>query len=302
VSPKDILELLKETFSEWSKDKASRLAAALAYYTIFSVGPLLLVIIAMVGLVFGEEAARGQIAGVLDRVVGRDSAELIQEIVKNAAKPGASIIATVIGVATLLLGAAGIFGQLQDALNTIWDVPPRERGGILDMLKQRLPAFIMVLGVGLLLLASLLVNSTLAVLGDFLSNNLPGGSLLWQIVNFGISLGIMTLLFAMIYKVLPDTHVAWGDVWIGAAITALLFTLGQIALGFYLGIADVGSAYGAAGSLVSVLVWIYYSAQIFLFGAEFTQVYARMRGSRRERPVAERERAVEQRLQSPWFA
>jgi membrane protein len=298
MKPKSIFSLLKDTFTEWREDKASRLGAALAYYAIFAVGPLLVVAIAVAGFVFGEDAAEGQIVNSIQGVVGEDGAQVIEGMVESASSPGAGIIASVIGIAMLLLAASGIFGQLQDALNTVWDAEPKEGGGIIGMLKSRLPHFLMLGLVGLLLLASLIVNAALSIIAGNFAELLPGGAIIWQIIAFAISMGILTLLFAVIYKTLPATDIAWKDVWVGAAITALLFTLGQIALSFYLGFSDVGSAYGAAGSLVLVLVWIYYSAQIFFFGAEFTQVYARNRGSRAH--AAEKEAALAAR-HSPWF-
>jgi membrane protein len=298
VEPKGWFGLLKDTFTAWRKDKASRLAAALAFYTIFSIGPLLLVVIAIVSFVLRQQADDGTLVSSIAGAVGQQGAQVIQDAVKNASKPGAGILASVVGVVILLLGASAIFGQLQDALNTIWKVEP-ESGGLLDTVKQRVGLFLIVLGCGLLLLASLAVNAALSVLGSFLSSTLPGGAILWQVVNFAISLGIITVLFAMIFKYLPATEIAWRDVWVGAALTSLLFTLGQVALAFYLGIANVGSAYGAAGSLVVVLVWIYYSAQILLFGAEFTRVYALKRGSRAQ--PARAERRVMRLEQSPWF-
>jgi membrane protein len=298
MEPKGWFGLLKDTFTAWRKDKASRLAAALAFYTIFSIGPLLLVVIAIVSFVLRQQADDGTLVSSIAGAVGQQGAQVIQDAVKNASKPGAGILASVIGVVILLLGASAIFGQLQDALNTIWKVEP-ESGGLLDTVKQRVGLFLIVLGCGLLLLASLVANAALSVLGSFLSSTLPGGAILWQVVNFAISLGIITVLFAMIFKYLPATEIAWRDVWVGAALTSLLFTLGQVALAFYLGIANVGSAYGAAGSLVVVLVWIYYSAQILLFGAEFTRVYALKRGSRAQPTRAERR--VMRLEQSPWF-
>src|SRR5205823_4057763 len=248
MDPKSWFTLFKDTFTAWRKDKASRLAAALAFYTIFSIGPLLLVVIAIVSFVLRQQADDGTLVSSIASAVGQQGAQVIQDAVKNASKPGAGVVASVIGVVILLLGASGIFGQLQDALNTVWKVEP-ESGGLLDTVKQRVGLFLIVLGCGLLLLASLVVNSVLSVLGSFLSSTLPGGAILWQVVNFAVSLGIITVLFAVIFKYLPATEIAWRDVWVGAALTSLLFTLGQVALAFYLGIANVGSAYGAAGSL-----------------------------------------------------
>ncbi|MFL5734463.1 MAG: YihY/virulence factor BrkB family protein [Chloroflexia bacterium] len=306
------LDLMKSTFKSWQEDKAARLGAALAYYTIFSIGPLLLVTIAIVGFVLGKQAAEGQLVGAISSVVGEQGASFIQEAVKNASKPTAGIIAAVIGLVMLLLAASGIFGQLQDALNTVWKVEPPKGGGVAGMAKQKVIPFLVMVGCGLLLLASLIANSALAVLGKFISANLPGGAIAWQGVNYVVSLAIITLLFAVIYRFLPDTHITWKDVWVGAALTSFLFVLGQIVLGFYLGFSNPGSPYGAAGSLVIVLVWIYYSAQIMLFGAEFTREYAHSRGSRAPEKAGEKagekakdgqQKAEGGRLkESPWFS
>lgn len=279
MNAKTIWVLFKETFSEWSEDKASRLAAALAYYTVFSIAPLLIIAIAVAGLVFGQEAARGQLDNQIQGLVGQQSAELIQTMVESASKPTSGIIATVLAIATILFGASGLFGQLQEALNTIWEVEPKPGRGILGIIKDRFLSFTMVLGIGFLLLVSLVLSALLSALDTYLTDLLPGSIYLLQILNFVISFGVITLLFAMIYKILPDVKIAWSDVWIGAAVTSLLFALGKFLIGLYLGRSSAGSAYGAAGSLVILLLWIYYSAQILLFGAEFTQVYAKKYGS-----------------------
>jgi membrane protein len=277
---KSMVELLKATIADWQEDKASRLAAALAYYTVFSLAPLLVIVIAIAGLVFGPEAARDQIDNQLQSLLGRDGAEAAQTMIASANKPTTGIIASIINIAILLFGASGVFAQLQDALNTVWEVAPKPGQGIISVIRSRFLSFSMVLGIGFLLLVSLVLSAGLAAVGAYLSHLLPGLDFLWQIVNFVISFGVITLLFAMIYKILPDAKIAWGDVWIGAAITALLFTIGKFLIGLYLGNASVGSAYGAAGSLVVLLIWVYYSAQILFFGAEFTQVYATKYGSR----------------------
>ena len=285
---KAIFELVRDTFKDWSEDKAARLGAALAYYTIFSIGPLLILSIAIASLVFDGEAARGQIVGTVGRLVGPEGGKLIEESIENANQGGGSIIATAIGIGTLLFGAAGVFGQLKDALNTIWEVKPKPNLGIMHMVKERFFSFTMVLGTGFLLLVSLVVSAGLAALGTFLSNMLPGADILWQVVNFLVGLGVVTLMFALLFKFLPDVQIGWKDVWIGALVSAVLFLVGQFALGFYLGSGAVGSAWGAAGALVIILVWIYYSAQIFFLGAEFTQVYTNKYGSRvRPEPDAE---------------
>lgn len=276
---KRYFNLFKQAFTEFGEDKAQRLGASLAYYTIFSLAPLLLISIAIAGLIFGREAAQGQIFGQLRGVLGPQAADTVQEMVKSAAKPKSGTIATVVGIVTLLFGAAGVFGQLKDAMNTIWNVEPKKKGGIVTMLKDRFLSFAMVFGTGFLLLVSLVLDSAVAAAGHFVGDRLPGGEALWQGVQLVVSLAIVTLLFALIFRFLPDIHPAWRDVWFGAVFTAVLFVVGKFALGLYLGKSAVGSSYGAAGSLVVLLLWVYYSAQILFFGAEFTQVYARTHGS-----------------------
>jgi membrane protein len=274
-----LLSLAKESFRDWGEDKAERLGAALAYYAIFSIGPLLLIATAMAGFFLGEAAVRGELASRLKSQIGDSGAEVVSTIVQNASKPATGIIATVIGLVMLLLAASGLFGHLKDALNTIWEVAPAKGGGVIQMVFAQALQFIMVLVIGVLLLASLLVNSLLAALSDLLKSVLPGGALPWQILGFVVTIGMVILVFALIYKVLPDVVIQWRDVWIGATITAVLFVLGQLLLSLYLGLANPGTAFGAAGSLVVLLVWIYYSAQIVFFGAEVTQVYATEYGS-----------------------
>ena len=280
LTARNIFQLLKDTFSDWNEDKAPRLGAALAYYTIFSLAPLLVIAIAIAGFAFGQQAAQGQIIGQMRGLVGDQGAEMIQTMIESSRQPSAGIIATVIGVVTLLLGALGFFGQLQDALNTIWEVAPKPNRGILGIIKDRFLSLTMVLGIGFLLLVSLVISAVLAGVGSFLNTLFPGAELVLQVVNTVISFIVITLLFAMIYKILPDVEIAWHDVWIGAVITTVLFLIGRFLLGLYLGRGTVGSTYGAAGSLIVVLVWVYYSAQILFFGAEFTQVYANKYGSR----------------------
>lgn len=274
-----IFDLLKETISEWQKDKASRLAAALAYYTIFSLAPLLIIVVAIAGFAAGRDAAMGLLDEQIQGLVGRESADFIQEMLKNTRQPEANLLASIIGVVTLLLGALGFFGQLKDALNTVWEVEPKPANGILNFLRSNFLSFTMVLGIGFLLLVSLVLSAILAAVSNFANGLLPGMEFLMQIVNFVISFGVTTLLFAMIYKILPDTDIAWRDVWVGAAITSLLFSVGRFLIGLYLGSSSIGSTYGAAGSMAVILVWVYYSAQLLLLGAEFTQVFARRYGS-----------------------
>lgn len=277
---KTIWVLLKETFSEWNADKASRLAAALAYYTIFSLAPLLIIVIAIAGAVFGEEAARGEIVGQIQGLVGIDGAKFIETAIESASQPRAGTVASIISIIILLFGASGLFAQLQDALNTIWEVQPKPGRGLIGLIRDRFLSFSMVLGVGFLLLVSLVMSAALAAVVNFVGHLIPGIAFVLELTNFIFSFVVTTLLFGLIYKVLPDVEIAWSDVWIGAAITSLLFSIGRFGLGVYLGNSSFGSTYGAAGSVVIILVWVYYAAQILFFGAEFTQVYARKFGSR----------------------
>jgi membrane protein len=274
-----IWQLLKETFQEWSDDKASRLAAALAYYTIFSIAPLLIIVIAIAGAVFGEDAARGEIVRQIEGFVGRDGAEFIEIAIKNASMPQVGTIASVISIVVLLLAATGLFVELQDSLNTIWEVQPRPGRAINNLIRKRFLSFLMVLGIGFLLLTSLVISAVLTAVTTYFTNLLPGTESIVQLVNFLISFAITTVLFGLIFKVLPDVKITWKDVLIGAAITSLLFSFGRFLLGQYIAISSFASAYGAAGSLVVILAWVYYTAQILFFGAEFTQVYARRYGT-----------------------
>ncbi len=277
---KTVFALLKETVAEWNKDKASRLAAALAYYTIFSLSPLLIIAIAIAGAVFGEEAARGEIVSQIQGLVGKEGAVFIQAAIENASKPQAGGgFASLVSIAILLFGASGLFAQLQDALNTIWEVQPDPKQGVASFIRTRFLSFSMVLGIGFLLLVSLVISAGLAAFVSYLSNLLPSVASLLQIANFVLGFVVTTILFGLIYKFLPDVKITWSDVLIGAAITSLLFSLGRYLLGMYLGNSSFGSTYGAAGSLVVILAWVYYAAQILFFGAEFTQVYARKYGS-----------------------
>ncbi|MBW4446135.1 MAG: YihY/virulence factor BrkB family protein [Spirirestis rafaelensis WJT71-NPBG6] len=279
MNAKAILGLFQETFQEWNNDKASRLSAALAYYTIFSIAPLLIIVIAIAGAVFGEEAASGQIFAQIQGLVGEAGAKVIQEAIKNASQPKQGTIASIISVVVLLFGATGLFTELQDALNTIWEVQPKPGRAVKNMVRNRFLSFAMVLGIGFLLLVSLIISGILAALVGYFNNLIPGIDFIWQIVNFLLGFAISTVLFGLIFKVLPDVKITWSDVSIGAAITALLFSFGRFVLGQYLGNGSFGSTYGAAGSVVVVIAWVYYAAQILFFGAEFTQVYARRYGS-----------------------
>ncbi len=281
---KRYLQLFKQTFREFGEDKAPRLGAALAYYTIFSIAPLMLIAISTAGLVFGQEAAMGQISTQLKSVFGDNTAKAIEEMIQNAAKQKQGTIAAAIGAVMLLFGAAGVFGQLKDALNTIWDIPPKKAGGVMGIIRERFFSIVMVMGVGFLLLVTLVFDAVAAAMGNYIAARFPGGEAALQVVQLVISLALVTVVFAMIFRYVPDIRIPWRDVWHGAVLTSILFVLGKFGLGLYLGKAAIGSAYGAAGSLVILLVWIYWSAQIVFFGAEFTQVYARAHGTMKERP------------------
>jgi membrane protein len=286
---RELWQVAKESAKDWSDDDAATLAAALAYYALLSLAPLLVISISIAGWFLGPEAARGRVAGELGAIVGAQATAGVQAVVASAQEPKRGVIGAAVGVVTLFVGASGVFGQLQTSLNTIWEVKPKPNRGLLGQLKDRFFSFTMVLGVAFLLLVSLVLSSMLSALGSLLAGSLPGGALLWQIINFAFSFGVITLLFALIFKVIPDVKVGWRDVWLGAAVTALLFAIGKQLLGLYLGKAAVGSAYGAAGSIVALVVWVYYAAQILFMGAEFTQARARQRGASIE-PAANAER------------
>jgi membrane protein len=277
---KSVWSLVKESVSQWSEDYAPSMGAALAYYTIFSIAPLLIIAIAVAGFFFGEDAARGQIFEQLRGLLGDNGAGAIEAAVKSASETGGSGIAAIVGVVTLLLGATTVFGELQSNLDRIWDAPKPDHGGLWRLVKGRLLTFGMVLGIGFLLLVSLVLSAGLSALGKFATGWFPGLDLVLQVVNFVVSLAVITGLFAMIYKLLPRVEIAWGDVWVGAGVTSLLFAVGKLLIGLYLARSGAASSFGAAGSLVIVLLWVYYSAQIFLLGAEFTRTYAYRHGTR----------------------
>jgi membrane protein len=272
--------LLRRTFAEWSEDKAPQLGASLAFYSAISIAPLLVIALSIAAFFLGEEAARGKVIEEFQGLVGSEGGKAIEDMIASANKPGAGLIATLLSIATLLFGASGVFGQLQDALNTIWEVKPKPGRGILGFVRDRFLSFAMVLGVAFLLLVSLLLTTAIAAIG--LSDDTLPNSLQWlaQVVNFAVSFAVISALFAMIFKLLPDVRMSWNDVWLGAIVTAVLFTIGKLAIGLYLGHSSMASSYGVAGSFVVLLVWTYYSAQILFFGAELTQVYANTYGSR----------------------
>jgi membrane protein len=272
-------QLLKDTYADWSRHQAPKLGAALAYYTVLSLAPLVVVVIAVIGLVYGADAARGDIVRQIQDMVGRDGAAAIQTVIANANQPKSGILATLLGLVTLFLGASGVFVELRDSLNKIWEVPPHPDGGIWRTVRERFLSFGMVLAIGFLLLVSLVLSAAIAAASTFLNGLMPIPAWVLHAVNSVLSLVVFTGMFAMIYRFLPDTNITWRDTLLGAAFTSVLFTVGKLGIGLYLGKAGVASAYGAAGSLVIVLVWVYYSAQVFFFGAEFTHVYALRKGS-----------------------
>ncbi len=280
MSPKALWKMLIEVYHDWSDDKASRLAAALAFYTILSLAPILVIVIAIAGFAFGELAVREEIVYTIQSLVGRDGASAIEMVMENATMPGHSTIAETAGLIVLIFGAAEVFIQLKDSLNDIWDVKPRPDRGIFGAIREYFFSLSMVVGIGFLLLVSLVVSAALSAFGTFIDAHLPDNEILLGAVNFIISFVVITFLFALIYKVVPDARIAWSDVWIGAGVTALLFMAGKFLIGLYIMYSAEGSAYGAAGSMVVLMIWVYYSAQIFLMGAEFTKVYAEKFGSR----------------------
>ena len=270
--------LVRQTVSEWLDDKAMRLAAALAYYSVFSLAPLLIIAISVAGSIFGEEAARGAIERQLTGAMGRDAASAVEEMLEGAHQSDSSGLMAIVGVGILLFTASGVFGQLKDAMNTIWEIELKPGRGILGFLRDRFLSLSMVLGTGFLLLVSLVFSAWLTSVNDYLGARLPLPGVAWQVLGAILGLAMTTVLFAMIFKLLPDAEVEYRDVWIGALMTAGLFTLGKELLALYLGRQDAASTYGAAGALVLILSWVYYSSCILLFGAEFTQVYAKTRG------------------------
>ncbi len=276
----DLKAILSDTTSEWYKHKAPRLGASLAFYTLLSLAPLLVVIVALAGAFYGEEAARGQIVAELGGLIGTKGAAAIEEVIKQARQPAVGVLATAAGLITLFFGATGVVTELRDALNTIYEIPSPEVTGLKSLIlfvRVRFFSFAMVLGVGFLLLVSLAINAWLAAMGTWFTGWLPALAL--QVISTAVSWAVVTALFAGIYRVLPDVTLEWRDVLLGAAVTSLLFNLGKLVIGLYLGTSTVASAYGAAGSVVILLIWVYYSAQIFFFGAEFTQVFANRYGS-----------------------
>jgi membrane protein len=278
------LELLKQTYQDWKEDQASRLAAALAYYTVFSLAPLLVIVIGISSLVWDREFVETRTLDQVEDLLGPQAGELFEQLLTVPNDEETGVVATVIGSIAVILGALGVFSELHNSLNTIWEVESRKPTGFLDSIRRfvmsRILSFSLVLGIGFLLLVSLVISAGLAALEEFAGPYIPGPEIVLQAVNFVISTAVIAVLFAMIFKYLPDAEIGWRDVRMGAIFTALLFSIGKELIGLYLGNSAVGSAFGAAGSLALVLLWVYYSAQILFFGAEFTQVYANKFGSR----------------------
>ncbi|HZH01212.1 MAG TPA: YihY/virulence factor BrkB family protein, partial [Flavisolibacter sp.] len=274
VTIKGIWQVLKDSFSSFSEHKVPKLAASLAYYTVFSLGPLLLVIISLASIFLGREAIEGSIYTQMRGFVGSEAAAQIQDIVKNGAIDGKSTVAATIGVITLLIGATTMFAELQDSINTIWGLKPKPKQGLWVLIKTRLLSFGVIGALGFLLLVSLAVTAVISGLSGRLQDMFPGiGVVVMSIINTALTLGITTLLFAVIFRVLPDARIPWRDVWAGAFATSLLFLVGKFAISLYIGKSDIGSSFGTAGSLIVLLVWIYYSSIILYFGAEFTRAY-----------------------------
>ena len=285
MSIKESVEILKQTYTEWDNHQATRFGASVALYTLFSLAPLLILVAAVVALALSHAQAQTAIIDQARSFIGARGADAVQSLLSSAQKPKTGVIATCIAFLTLLFGASGVFVELRDALNAMWDVKPKNSSGIMGLIKGRLFSFGMVLSVGFLLLVSLLMSAALSFIEKFFGSVVPIPTPVLHTLNFVISFLVISGLFALMFRFVPDTRVAWRDVNVGAIGTALLFTIGKFLLGLYLGMASVGSTYGAAGSLVAVIVWVYYSAQIFFFGAEFTHVYARKRGTRVGEPT-----------------
>lgn len=272
--------LVTETFKEWRDDGAARLAASLSYYAVLSLPPLLIISLAIAGQFYDRQAAQTEIMNQAAGLIGSTGSAAIEQILENVSDPALGSLPAVISLLMLIFSASGVFNELQASLNSIWEVKAKPSRGILGTIKDRFFSFTLVLGVGFLLLVSLIVSAVLAGISEYLFTVVPVAVSAARIISFVVSLGVFTLLFALIFKVIPDVQVGWSDVWLGAAVTAVLFSVGKWAIGVYLGQSAPASAYGAAGSLIVVLLWVYYSAQILFFGAEFTQVYANRFGDK----------------------
>jgi membrane protein len=297
-SPATWWTLVKTAIASWLEDYAPSMGAALSYYTLFSLAPLLLIVVSVAGLVFGEDAVRGELFNQLQGLMGGDAAKAVEGLLASVNKPGKGVAGTVVGVLLLLFGATTVFAELQDALDRIWRAPARKKGGLWSLLRARVLSFGLILGLAFLLMVSLVLGAAIAALGRWWGGAFGGWETLLQIVNLLIGFGLTTVVFAMIYKLMPRVHVRWHDVWLGALVTSALFTIGKFLIGLYIGKSGVASGFGAAASLIVILVWVYYSAQIFLVGAEFTWVYAKtfgsLRGSEGVAEVAQKAAAADQ--------
>ncbi|MEO9102153.1 MAG: YihY/virulence factor BrkB family protein, partial [Burkholderiaceae bacterium] len=281
MTPSKLFSLAKQSVSSWSDDFAPSMGAAISYYTVFSLSPLLLIIIAVAGLIFGEDAVQGQLVGQLQGFMGREGATAIQTMIKAAHAPTGGIVATGVGVVLLLVGATTVFAELQSALDRIWKVPAKDKPkGLWPILRARVLSFGLILTLAFMLMVTLALSSVLSAVGKFASGWLPGSEWILQLANIGVSISLSTVLFAMIFKYMPSVKIEWRDVWTGAFVTALLFEVGKYLIGLYIGKSGTTETFAAAGSIVVLLIWVYYAAQIFLLGAEFTKVYANDRGSR----------------------
>jgi membrane protein len=292
VTPGALWSITKQALSGWWNDNVPRLGASLSYYTLFAMAPILIVAIAIAGFFFGAEAVRGEIVGQIRGLVGEEGAIAVQGMLEGAAQRSASLVATSIGIITFFIGATGAFLELQTALNGIWRVKPKEGSKWWkELVIQRMVSFGLVIAVGFLLLVSLVVSAALSALHRYMGVTFPALAELWNAANLLVSFGVITLLFALVYRILPDVRLAWRDVWLGAVVTAGLFTVGKSLIGLYLGTSGIASTYGAAGSVVVLLIWVYYSAQIVLLGAEFTRAWVAWDGTR-PKPMAHAKKDV----------
>jgi membrane protein len=282
----DAGKMAKDTVLSFIEDEALSRGAAIAFYTVTAIAPVMLIVIAIAGLAFGREAAQKALTGQLSGLMGQQAAELLEAAVASAAGKSSGILATLLGITMLIATASGVFGEMQSALNKIWRA--KAKGSTVSrMIRARAASIGLVATLGFLLIVSLVISAGLTAFGDYLNSVLPFGKLIMTVLNGAVSLALISMLFAAIYKILPDRHLEWRDVIVGAVVTAVLFTIGKAGIGWYIGSSAVASSYGAAGALIVVLLWIYYSTQIFLLGAEFTKIYANRRGSKRGSPIAE---------------
>jgi membrane protein len=285
MRPRQIVSLLSQAYTDWASDGAARLGAALAYFTLFSVAPVLVVVTGVVGLFIGQAAAQGEVAPWLERLLSPQGAQAAELMLKQAATPAGGVVTTLGGLLTLILGTSALVTEVRHSLNTVWRVQdsPSQNSGILASLRamasERLYAFLIVVGAGLLVLASLVVNTTVTATATYFDGRLPLPATVLQAINFIVSFGLMTTMFTLVYKTVPDAHVAWGDAWIGAIVTAFLFNVGTMVLSIFLGTTGGSSVYGTAASVLVLLMWVYYSAQVFFFGAEVTRIFATTYGA-----------------------